>query len=492
MEVPDEALIYSTDARTENAAEGGTPELAADVMAALAKRGDKAVADGALTATARWLLREALQERQVGPASADAASRHFGFGGVVTSLAAFDSGQPEVWREALARIPKNVQINRFGVCASQTKQAFAVIFGTVTLDFEPIARFVDPGTTIRLRGEVDRRYTSAQVFLTKPDGTVEEHKMASRKLEYSAALTTPGKYKLEVMGEGSMGPVVISNIPVFVGVKEPPLTELVRKSSSPAEAEGRMLELLNQTRTANRLRPVESDGELRAIALAHSKDMADHDFVAHVSPTTGTPEDRLGRAKLLVGECAENIAAAPTPESAHDELMESPAHRSAMLGATYTHVGIGAVEHHDSVIATLLFCRRPDPTKLPRDAAQIEAALFALRAAKKLPRPAVDPIYRTAAQRGVEAYLRSSKPTVDVASTATIDAIRTEIGRLRTARPAAKVCTFFLDLTEVEQLERTAPLLAPGLAKFGVGAQLHTDDKGARLATVMVLEGACQ
>ena len=489
VELSGGALQYLTDARSETAAEGGAPELAAEVTAELAKRGDKAVADGALTATAKWLLNEALQDRPLGPRSADAASRHFGFAGVVTALAAYGSQEPGAWREALARIPKNVQLNRFGVSASPTGRVFAVVFGSVALQFEPISRFLEPGAKLQLRGEVDRRFAFAHVYLTKPDGTVEEHKMASRKLDYGAALTAPGKYKLEVMGDGPMGPVVISNVPLFVGIREPPLTEIVGQASSPAEAEARMLELLNQTRMAARLRPVVPDAELRNVALGHSSDMAEHDFVGHVSPSTGTSEDRMKRSGLLVSECGENISQAPTPETAHNGLMESPGHRAIMLGAPYTHVGIAAVEHHKDLIVTLVFCRRPDPSKLPRDAAQLEAALFAIRASKGMPRPTVDPIYRTAAQRGIEAYLKAPQPAAEIASKATVDALRSEIGRLRTARQAATACTLFLEIVEVEQLERNPTLLAPGLVKFGVGAQMRTDDKGSRLATMFILEG---
>jgi uncharacterized protein YkwD len=493
IEVPDEALVYLTDARAEAAAQDGSPELAAQVAGELAKRGDKAVADGALTATARWLLNQALQRRRLGPTSTDAASRHFGFAGVLSALAVYDKAHPDEWRDTIARIPKNALINRFGISASPTGQVFAVIYGSVALDFEPIARFVDPGTSIHLRGKVDRRYALARVFLTKPDGTVEQRDMASQKLDYVAALTTRGRYKLEVMADGPMGPVVISNIPLFAGIKEPPLEELASQSSSPGGAEARMLELLNQARMAAGLTGVQADAELRSVALGHSKDMAEHEFVGHVSPSTGTAQQRLARSGILVGEAAENIAEAPTPEAAHDGLMESPGHRSAMLGATYTHVGIAAVEHNEGLIVTLLFARRPDPAKLPRDASQVETALLALRAAKGLPRPAVDPIYARAAQHGVQAYLNASKPTAEVATRATVDAIRTEISRLRTPRPAASACTFFFEMAEVEQLERTPALVAPGLVKYGLGAQLHTDHHGTRLTTVIVLEGApCQ
>jgi uncharacterized protein YkwD len=493
LDVPDQALVYSTDpSSAEGASDNGAPDLSAEVVAELAKRGDKAVVDRALTATAKWLLREAIQERQAGPLSTDAASRHFGFSGEVTALAVFDPSHPETWRDVLARIPKNVQLNRFGTSAL-AGQASAVVFGSVALRFEPISRFVEPGGAIHLRGEVDPRFAFSHVYLTKPDGTVEEHKMPSRKLDYRASFPAPGKYKLEVMGDGPMGPVVISNVPLFVGIPEPPLTEQMGKASSPTEGEARMLELLNEARAKARLRPVLADGELRQVALAHSSDMAEHDFFSHVSPSTGRPGDRVERSGLLLSDFAENISRAPTAEIAHEGLMDSPGHRGAMLGAAFTHVGIAAVENKHGLLFTLLFARRPDPAKLPRDASQLEAALFAMRAAKGVPRPTPDPIYRTAAQRGVQAYLQSTKPTPEVATKATVDAIGAEIGRLRTPRAATSVCALFVELLEMEQLERRAMFLAPSLIKFGIGAQMKTDEKGSRLITIFILEGApCQ
>jgi uncharacterized protein YkwD len=433
-------------------------------------------------------LREANAQGQVGPRSGDAASRHFGYSGVVTSLVAYDAAHPDTWKEALAQIPKNVQISRFGVSTSPTGRSSAVVFGNVALSFEPIARLVAPGATVRLRGEIDPRFATAEVYLTKPDGTVETHKMVAQKLDYATALTTPGKYKLEVMGDGPSGPVVISNVPLFVGIAEPPLTEPVSRASSPREAEAKMLQLLNEARAAARLRPVAQDAELREVAIGHSKDMADHDFFSHVSPSTGSPADRVARAGLVVAESGENLAQSATAESAHEGLMESPGHRAIMLGP-FTHVGIAAVEKDDNLIITMLFGRRPDPAKLPREAAEVEAAFFALRAAKGLSRPTVDPLYRTAAQQGVEAYAKASKPTAEIAAKATSEAIRNEVARLHTARAATTACTLFIELMEVEQLERNPLLVAKGLAKFGVGARMRTDDKGSRLATVFILEG---
>ena len=485
--VPDEAHAYSTDARPENVGENGRSALEIEITAELAKRGYQAVADGALTATARWVLSEANQRRQLGPLSADAASRHFGYPGVILGIAAFNSEDAKFWLEVLDGIPKNMPLNRIGVYTSPAGRSCAVIFGSVALSMQPIARFLEPGETVNLRGEVDKQFDFSHVYLTKPDGTVEERQLASRKLEYSAKLTTAGRYKLEVMGDGPTGPIVVANVPLFVGILEPSLSEQVGRSASPAEAEARMLELLNQTRIAAKLQAVQSDSEIRKVALGHSKDMADHAFFSHVSPSAGTTRDRVVRSGMLVSDCGENLSQAPTPETAHQGLMDSPGHRAVMLGATFTHVGIAAVESGSGLVVTMLLCRRPDPAKLPRDATQVEAAILAIRAAKGLTRPAVDPIYRAAAQRGVQAYLKAASPNPEIAAKATSEAIQSEVNRLRAASPNA--CTLIMELMEMEKLERTPILVAPGLAKFGLGAQMINDDKGARLVTVMVLEG---
>jgi uncharacterized protein YkwD len=491
IEVPEESLVYSTDARADEASGGNGSDLEADVKADLVRRGDQPVVDGALNATASWLLNEMNQGRTVETNEVDAVSRHFGFAGQTVSMAAYGLYRGRAYRDLLAQTPKNVPLNRFGISKSPLGQTAAVVFGNVELSIEPISRFLEPPATIHLRGEVGDRFAFAHVYLTKVDGTVEEQRTSSRKFEYSKTLPTAGRYKLEVMGDGPTGPVVISNLPLFVGVAEPSLKEKTTKGLSAAEAEARMLELLNHTRAEAGLRPVRPDSELREVALGHSTDMADHGFFGHVSPTTGTPIDRVKRSGVLVADAGENIALADTPETAHNSLMESPGHRSVMLAPRFTHVGIAVVKSDRGLIATMVFGRRPDPAKLPRDAAQVEAALYALRAAKGLSRPGIDPIYRTAAQRGVEAYLKASKPTYEIAADTTADAIRSEAKRLRVSRPAA--CTLVIELLEAEQLEKSPMVLDPGLVKIGVAAQMRTDEKGARLATMLVFEGvACR
>ena len=121
-----------------------------------------------------------------------------------------------------------------------------------------------------------------------------------------------------------------------------------------------MLELVNRDRHVARLPPLVPDPALAAVARGHSRDMLDNDFFAHISPTTGSPLDRVRRAGLIVPRLMENIGRNSSLEELERGLMASPGHRSAILDRQVTHVGIGvAVAAPDPdgvvVIATQLF-----------------------------------------------------------------------------------------------------------------------------------------
>ena len=108
------------------------------------------------------------------------------------------------------------------------------------------------------------------------------------------------------------------------------------------------------------------DPELAAIARAHSAEMAEQGYFAHVSPRTGSVADRLRHAGYPASFAAENIAMAPTLGEAQESLMRSPGHRAAVLSPEATHFGIGVVTRRDPRLGavhhlTQLFVRRETP-----------------------------------------------------------------------------------------------------------------------------------
>ena len=386
IELPAHVPTYATRAQPDTAAGTGGEKLRADIAAALAQRGAKAELDGALSSTASWGLREVHEGRGVDLIGAEAASRHFGFGGVVMVFMAFDTRSDETWREQLERAPRNLPINRYGVRTSPSGQSAAVVFGSVEVSYEPIPRLFEPGEQVSLKGQVAPRFAFSHVYLTKPDGKVAEQRMPSRALDATFTLEAIGKYRLEVMGDGPSGPVVVSNVPLYVGIPEP--------------------------------------------------------------------------------------AAA--------------GHRANMLRAEFTHVGIGATKNDNGLVVTMVFGRRPSPDAMPTSSAQVARAIVALRAGKGLLTPgSADEAYSAGAQAGADALANGDAPSA--IGNAVQGALQRAVNRLHTSRPGG--CVASLDLLELSQLNEIPSLGLPGLKRFGVGARVRRDEKGARLSTVFMFEG---
>ena len=130
---------------------------------------------------------------------------------------------------------------------------------------------------------------------------------------------------------------------------------------------------------------------------------------------------------------------------------------------------------------------RIKPTTMPRTTAQVEAAFLALRAKQGLSKPVADSIYRAAVEAGVAAYVAASPPTPEVAVRAQNAALTREVQRARSSRAGG--CSFVTEIIELEQLERTPILSAPELRRYAVATRLRQDDRGPRLAVMMLLEG---
>lgn len=490
IRVPDASEVYMAEARPDGVTGGpGADKVEADLVQVLRSRGAEPRADGALGAMACWVLREGHEGRQVDAISMDAASRYFGFGGVVVSAGMFGTNALDMLRENVETIPKNVPLTRYGICVSPAGHSAGVALGSMEATFETIPRAVDPGQSVRLKGSLTSRYKNGNLYVTNPDGTVTHKDVPGREFDENFLLDKAGVYRLEVMGNDSGGPAIVINVPIFVGVPEPVARGASGVVVDPEKAEPRFLVLLNEARAKAGLRPLNPDADLVAIARSHSEDMADHRFFAHVSPSTGTPDDRARRAKLLVSRFGENIGIGPTPEDVHEGLMGSPGHRMNMLTPEYTHVGIAAEKGDGALVVTMNFARRLDPATIPKSAAEVEKALGDLRSQRGLKPYQPDPVYRGAAQSGADVLARGAED--DEVNEAIQSGLAREAERLRESRPAG--CSVPVELLELSQLTTIPHLLSPALGRLGVGARLAEDKRGKRLSTVFMLDGpACR
>jgi len=135
----------------------------------------------------------------------------------------------------------------------------------------------------------------------------------------------------------------------------------------PDDARQRLFELINAERARAGLAALTFDPELAAVALKHSEDMRANDFVSHVSPTTGTSEERLLAAGIITDRASENVGKGYAPDEIHEGFMSSPGHRAAILRPDVTHIGIGVAQKKEfdqtAYLVTELFIRRIPPLR---------------------------------------------------------------------------------------------------------------------------------
>lgn len=107
--------------------------------------------------------------------------------------------------------------------------------------------------------------------------------------------------------------------------------------------EQRMLNLVNQERVNAGLNTLQIDMNLVKLARMKAQDMINNGYFDHNSPTYGSPFDMMRAYGIQYRYAGENLAGAPTVDSAHTNLMNSPGHRANILNANYARVGVGVV-----------------------------------------------------------------------------------------------------------------------------------------------------
>jgi uncharacterized protein YkwD len=367
-----------------------------------------------------------------------------------------------------------------------------LILGAVEASLEPFPRAVSSGTTLRLRGQVASRFERAALVVTDARGGTREVPFAARAIDTLLPLDVRGTYQVEVIGFGADGPTVLVNVPIWVGVAEqlPASPGPATITSDPAVAEARLFELIQASRQKAGLNPLTADTELRAVALAHSQDMAKNRFGAHVSPSTGTVDDRLRRAGVRVSLGAENIAMHASPEGAHELLMRSPAHRGAILHPAFTHVGIGVVilpgPAGPQLFATQVFVRRPLASDTRPTADAIVQTFQLARHAQGLPPAQFDPVLAAAAEAAMRAYLASTPRSQGRATEAVVASIGAHVARTRQSRPGA--CVLITEIFEAMELANDPALKHRSLTRFGIAVRVLDEQEVAQSAVILVLE----
>lgn len=116
------------------------------------------------------------------------------------------------------------------------------------------------------------------------------------------------------------------------------------------EAEAEMLRRINELRQQNGLAPLALSQPLGVAAESKASDMAERNYLAHVSPEGQDPRDLLTSVGYPSNtSTGENLAAGNSGAAGtFEQWLNSPSHRATMLGGQFTAVGIGVAYDPDS------------------------------------------------------------------------------------------------------------------------------------------------
>lgn len=111
--------------------------------------------------------------------------------------------------------------------------------------------------------------------------------------------------------------------------------------------ENQIFAMTNVLRNLSDKDPLSYNQEVSKVAFGHSKDMGDHNYFSHTSPSEGELSDRLKSADVLYSYAGENIAARyPDAGASMIGWLNSKGHREALLNEEFTEIGVGVYREY--------------------------------------------------------------------------------------------------------------------------------------------------
>lgn len=362
------------------------------------------------------------------------------------------------------------------------------------LEIDPIPRAMPSGAPIRVHGRLAEGYTNPTIVAQAPDGqTIRYPAGGGPDFDVRVPTEASGAYRIELLARGPHGESVLLNAPVYAGTEPPRSVRLDRPpevsgAQDVATVREQLLQYVNRSRAEVGLAPLETDAALDAVALAHTRDMIDHDFVGHTSPTTGTAADRVRAAGIQSGLVLENIGRGYSASEIHRGLLDSPGHRANLVNSQATHVGIGVIAEEESgrsaFLVTEVFIRVAPAIDTSAAPGMLLDRINRARQARGAAAMRIDQNLQNAAQEAAEAFFSepssSQQDTVDRAS-ASLRRFGIQYRRI------GGVMAVVTSLDEAQQLE---PALDDTVRLAGIGvAQGTRPDTGPNAIAVVIVLG---
>ena len=244
-------------------------------------------------------------------------TRHLGLPDPAPLLFALSSPDMQsvetVVAQEATRILRERGYTHYGAVTLETAGSIRVVLALSTrwADIAPLPRTASPGQRLVLKGKLLAGVHTPQLIWTYPDGKSERGKPQSKSaFEFELRTRGPGEYRMELMADSQLGPTVVVNVPVYVGVAPPTaITDApADENMNEADAAALLLSLANRDCERAGLPPLTAHPELARIADAHSADMLEHGY----SDTRRPPPVRRSTASREPGcacrSCAKTSA----------------------------------------------------------------------------------------------------------------------------------------------------------------------------------------
>ncbi len=437
------------------------------------------VADAALAEVARNIAERASRDPQHRSPSVRVIQAIAWGAGLIDPLPAVVvtrvTGNPpmdEITR-SVAQLSHDTAFTRVGIGRAEVSDGSAIVVVTLSERHmvlnSGVARRVAVGTRVRLDGRVDDGLRNPEVAITHPDGHIEHFPLGDGpEFQSQFPVTARGAYQIELLADGTGGSTVLANFPVYVDTDPPEAQDDVQSTHTeePGAVETSLLQLANEARRAAGRRPLELMPDLSRVAREHSQDMAQNHFVAHNSPRSGTPSDRLHRASLTSGTVLENLGRGYGAREIHDGLMASPGHRANLLNERVTHIGIGAAADTSAtggVLVTEDFIEVASAVDTTAAAATLIERLNSARTRRGASAVTLRPQLVEVAQSTARAYFENPRDSQQ----AVVDRANRSISRFGLIfRRVAALATVVSRVEDAAQLE---PLFDPAIGAIGIG-----------------------
>lgn len=119
-------------------------------------------------------------------------------------------------------------------------------------------------------------------------------------------------------------------------------TKYVGSTSNNSSMATQLLNLVNNARKQNGLKPLTLNSSLSAVAQKKADDMKQKNYFSHTSPTYGSPFNMIKNAGISYKTAGENIAKGQkTAQAVFNAWMNSPGHKANILNSKYTQMGVG-------------------------------------------------------------------------------------------------------------------------------------------------------